>query len=341
MRALWVSGALTLLMWAQGALAGTVLVVGDSISAALGVDTRQGWVALLQKRLQDRRFRASCSQCFDQWRYQLGRRRAAAGAACAASAGAGDHRVGRQRWPAWPAAGAIATESCADDRRLPRGGGRSAAVAACVCRPTTVSATPRRSPSVYADLAAGKQVALVPFLLEGVGGVPGMMQADGIHPNAQRLSRSCWRTSGRRWSRCSEPSPPAGFRLSWRPRPGAPLDAASRLVPVRLPTDRAQRTARPVRLPCRPRCMWWRASWSWADSPIAPCVAACCLRYPGDAWMWTEPACATSDCVPTVARCSRRSVAVNGRYGPKPELSRRACCRCTIPSLSISHSCQG
>jgi len=53
MRALWVSGALTLLMWAQGALAGTVLVVGDSISAALGVDTRQGWVALLQKRLQD------------------------------------------------------------------------------------------------------------------------------------------------------------------------------------------------------------------------------------------------------------------------------------------------
>ena len=53
MRALWVSGALTLLMWAQGALAGTVLVVGDSISAALGVDTRQGWVALLQKRLQE------------------------------------------------------------------------------------------------------------------------------------------------------------------------------------------------------------------------------------------------------------------------------------------------
>ena len=38
--------------------------------------------------------------------------------------------------------------------------------------------------NVYADLAAGKQVALVPFLLEGVGGVPGMMQADGIHPTA-------------------------------------------------------------------------------------------------------------------------------------------------------------
>ncbi|MBQ1559009.1 MAG: arylesterase, partial [Pseudomonas sp.] len=35
---------------------------------------------------------------------------------------------------------------------------------------------------VFTDLAEQKQVSLVPFFLEGVGGVPGMMQADGIHP---------------------------------------------------------------------------------------------------------------------------------------------------------------
>jgi len=35
---------------------------------------------------------------------------------------------------------------------------------------------------VFADLAEQKKVPLVPFFLEGVGGVPGMMQADGIHP---------------------------------------------------------------------------------------------------------------------------------------------------------------
>ena len=35
---------------------------------------------------------------------------------------------------------------------------------------------------VYADVAAQEEVDLVPFFLEGVGGVPGMMQADGIHP---------------------------------------------------------------------------------------------------------------------------------------------------------------
>ena len=43
--------ALALLCWTQGALAGTVLVVGDSISAAFGLETSQGWVHLLQERL--------------------------------------------------------------------------------------------------------------------------------------------------------------------------------------------------------------------------------------------------------------------------------------------------
>jgi len=37
---------------------------------------------------------------------------------------------------------------------------------------------------MYLDLAAKEQVPFVPFLLEGVGGVPEMNQADGIHPNA-------------------------------------------------------------------------------------------------------------------------------------------------------------
>jgi acyl-CoA thioesterase-1 len=39
--------------------------------------------------------------------------------------------------------------------------------------------------AVYRDLAARHGVALIPFLLEGVGGVPALNQADGIHPNAE------------------------------------------------------------------------------------------------------------------------------------------------------------
>ena len=36
---------------------------------------------------------------------------------------------------------------------------------------------------VYPALAASEQVRLIPFLLEGVGGVDSLMQADGVHPN--------------------------------------------------------------------------------------------------------------------------------------------------------------
>ena len=53
----WLIGtALSLLLWGPAAFAGTVLVVGDSISAAFGLDTRQGWVALLEKRLVEEGF---------------------------------------------------------------------------------------------------------------------------------------------------------------------------------------------------------------------------------------------------------------------------------------------
>ena len=38
---------------------------------------------------------------------------------------------------------------------------------------------------VFRDVAEQQQVPLVPFVLEGVAGVPELMQADGVHPNAQ------------------------------------------------------------------------------------------------------------------------------------------------------------
>ncbi len=38
---------------------------------------------------------------------------------------------------------------------------------------------------IYADLAKKYKLVLIPFLLEGVGGVDRYMQADGIHPTAE------------------------------------------------------------------------------------------------------------------------------------------------------------
>jgi acyl-CoA thioesterase-1 len=38
---------------------------------------------------------------------------------------------------------------------------------------------------MYVDLASKYKLARIPFLLDGVGGNPNLMQADGIHPTAQ------------------------------------------------------------------------------------------------------------------------------------------------------------
>jgi acyl-CoA thioesterase-1 len=43
--------------------------------------------------------------------------------------------------------------------------------------------------STFADVAHAKQVALVPFLLADVALSPGLMQADGVHPNEQGQPR--------------------------------------------------------------------------------------------------------------------------------------------------------
>jgi acyl-CoA thioesterase I len=53
----------------------------------------------------------------------------------------------------------------------------------------------RRFESLYPELARAKGAALVPFLLEGVAGVPSLNQADGIHPTAEghrRMAETVW-----------------------------------------------------------------------------------------------------------------------------------------------------
>ena len=49
---------------------------------------------------------------------------------------------------------------------------------------------------MYAELAKTNKTALVPFLLEGVGGIASLNQSDGIHPTAEGqkiLARNVWK----------------------------------------------------------------------------------------------------------------------------------------------------
>ncbi len=54
----------------------------------------------------------------------------------------------------------------------------------------------RQFAAMYPDLARENHLTLIPFLLEGVGGVPGLNQADGIHPTAaghKIVAETIWR----------------------------------------------------------------------------------------------------------------------------------------------------
>jgi acyl-CoA thioesterase-1 len=50
---------------------------------------------------------------------------------------------------------------------------------------------------LYAEIATKNHLVLIPFLLEGVGGIAKLNQADGIHPTPEGhrlVARTVWRT---------------------------------------------------------------------------------------------------------------------------------------------------
>lgn len=181
MRAWWLSGALALLFWAQGAVAGTLLVVGDSISAAFGLDSRQGWVTLLEKRLADEGFEhkvINASISGDT----------SAGGAARLPALLAEHKpelviieLGGNDGLRGQAPAQLQQNLASMVEKSQQAGAKVLLLGMRLppnygARYTTAFA------QVFSDVAEQKQVPLVPFFLEGVGGVPGMMQSDGIHP---------------------------------------------------------------------------------------------------------------------------------------------------------------
>ena len=181
MRAWWLSGALALMFWAQGAVAGTLLVVGDSISAAFGLDSRQGWVALLEKRLEQEGFEHSVVNASISGD-------TSAGGAARLSALLAEHQPalviielgGNDGLRGQPPA--QLQQNLASMVEMSRQAGAKVLLLGMRLPPNYGVRYTTAFAQVYADVAAQEQVDLVPFFLEGVGGVPGMMQADGIHP---------------------------------------------------------------------------------------------------------------------------------------------------------------
>ena len=175
--------------------AATVLVVGDSISAAFGLETQQGWVALLEERL------AKESSDFT-----------VVNAAISGETTAG----GLARFPD------LLTEHKPDYVIIELGGNdglRGLSLTHIAANLTDMVQQAKQQDAavlllgmrlpgnygklytnaffnMYQHIAEKQEVALVEFFLDGVGAVDGMMQADGVHPTEEAqplLLENAWR----------------------------------------------------------------------------------------------------------------------------------------------------
>ena len=170
-------------MVARAATAPTILVFGDSLSAAYGMELRQSWPALLQERLRALGYRHRVVNA------SIGGETTAGGRARFAS------ELKRQQ----PTI--VILELGGNDglRGLPVAEietnlkfmiaaarqARARVVLAGMRLPPNYGAYGTQFEQVYKKLAQTKDVVLVPFFLEGVGGQTELMQADGIHPRAE------------------------------------------------------------------------------------------------------------------------------------------------------------
>ena len=194
MRAWLIRSCLVLLLCTGNALAGTLLVVGDSTSAAFGMDTAEGWVALLEKRLAEQGYvhrvvNASVSG------------ETSAGGASRLPALLAEHRPSHVLIELGGNDG-LRGQSLEQLQQNLAGMVEKSQAAGAKVLLLGMQLPPNYGPrytqafaAVYPALGERYRVPVLPFLLEGVGGQAELMQADGIHPRSSaqpRLLENVW-----------------------------------------------------------------------------------------------------------------------------------------------------
>ncbi|RYZ67558.1 MAG: arylesterase [Proteobacteria bacterium] len=180
----------------QAALGGerdrTLLVFGDSLSAAYGLRADQGWVALLEKRVADRGYRVVNASVSGE---------TTAGGRARLARALEQHRPsivvlelggndGLRGLPVGPTAANL--DSMVTTIRA---AGAKVLLLGIRIPPNYGSAYADRFSQMYTDIASRYKLPLVPFLLEGVALKPELMQADGVHPRAEgqpRVAENVW-----------------------------------------------------------------------------------------------------------------------------------------------------
>lgn len=171
-------------MHAAAAQPGTILVFGDSLSAAYGLAQQQGWAHLLEKRLRDEGFDYRVANASISGETTAGGATRIEGALKAhkpavvvLELGANDGLRGqsvdimkRNLEAMIDASRKAKADVLLVGMRLPPNYGPSYT---------------EKFHRTYIDIAKAKRVAFVPFLFEGFGEDPKFFQADRVHPTAE------------------------------------------------------------------------------------------------------------------------------------------------------------
>jgi acyl-CoA thioesterase-1 len=166
------------------ALAETLLIVGDSLSAAYGIPVDQGWVSLLQRQLTAEHYpytivnasisgdttanaRARLTQTITRHQPTI----------MILELGGNDGLRGLSL--------AAMKDNLTAMISAVQQSGAQLLLVGVELPPNYGKHYTDKFRAVYRELAAEHQVALLPSLVDGVGTRPELMQADGIHPNGR------------------------------------------------------------------------------------------------------------------------------------------------------------
>jgi len=180
-----VTAVVLALAWsAATASAATILVYGDSLSAAYGLPQDQGWVSLLARRLHAEKFDYKVANAsLSGETTQGGRNRIAAvleaqrPAIVILELGANDGLRGTALEATRANLEAI-IDAC-------RSAGARVLLVGMRLPPNYGTAYTNKFQQLYGEVAKRRKLPLVPFLLEGFGEKREYFLADGFHPSAE------------------------------------------------------------------------------------------------------------------------------------------------------------
>jgi acyl-CoA thioesterase-1 len=184
---------------ASSAFGGTILFLGDSLTAGLGVEQEQAYPALIQEKIREKNLP------FGVINAGISGDTTAGGLArldwvlqkkidvLVLALGANDGLRGL------PVAQMKANLQAIIDRVKAKNPAVKIVIAGMRMPPNLGGAFSDAFREVYGDLARANEAALIPFLLEGVGGHDDLNQADHIHPTAaghKVAAENVWRVLG-------------------------------------------------------------------------------------------------------------------------------------------------